>query len=400
MEKEWNFDEIIDRSGTRSVKWEPSVLGAKFGKGRDDLLPMWVADMDFFCPPVVKKAMASRLDHQIYGYTLQDKDHNSALIDWYRRRHGWTIQEEWVLNTPGVVPAVNYLVQRFSKPGDKILIQPPVYYPFARAIETGGRRVAENPLAIIRGRYQMDFDDLREKAADPRVKAAILCSPHNPVGRVWTREELDCFGQICLDNNVLVFADEIHCDLVMPGHAHTCFQSICDRFANNSITANAASKTFNLAGLSHSNLIVPDERIRTEMGLFFETLGGNPRGGGTLFGAIAARAAYEEGEPWLEDLIDYLYENYRYLKQQLETRVPGVRIVDLEATYLPWVDFRSLELTSEQIADIVEQKAGLALDHGPWFGTGGEGFERINIACPRALVERAVDALVEAFSSV
>ena len=397
MEKDWNFDEIIDRSNTGSMKWEPSVLVSQFGADREALLPLWVADMDFYCPTVVRKAMEDRMAHQIYGYTIQDKEHDEALIDWYGRRHNWEIKSGWILNTPGVVPAVNYLVQRFTQPGDGVIIQTPVYYPFAAAIRKNGRQIIDNPLQIVNHRYEMDFKDLARKAADPRAKMVILCSPHNPVGRVWPKEELEAFGKICIDNNVLIFADEIHCDLVMPGFKHTSFQSISKQFAENSIAANAASKTFNLAGLSHSSLVVPNPGLRNELGVYFETLGMNTRGSGSLFGAIATRAAYEMAEPWLWDLISYLNENYTYLKHRVESDLPGVKVYDLEATYLPWMDFRELGLSSEKIVDIVEKEAGLALDHGDWFGENGAGFERVNIACPRGLLEKAVDALVNAF---
>ncbi|MCG8615094.1 MAG: pyridoxal phosphate-dependent aminotransferase [Desulfobacterales bacterium] len=399
MEKDWNFDEVIDRSDTGSMKWEPEILRLKFGPGRENLMPLWVADMDFYCPTVVEEAMAERLSHRIYGYTLQDPDYNKALIQWYGRRHNWEIKEPWLMSTPGIVPAVNYLVQRFTCPGDGVLIQTPVYYPFAEAIRNNGRTIVDNPLVISEGRYEMDFRDLAEKAGDPRVKMAILCSPHNPVGRVWTREELTRFGDICMDNNVLVFADEIHCDLVMPGFSHLSFQSISERFARGSIAANAASKTFNLAGLSHSSLVIPDPGKRADMSLYFQTLGMNPRGSGSLFGAIAARAAYMSAEPWLTDLIDYLHGNYIYLKQRIESEIPGAKVFDLQATYLPWIDFRPLGLCSEEVVRRVEKEAGLALDHGDWFGENGKGFERINIACPRPLLEKAVNGLVSAFAS-
>jgi len=273
LERDWNFDEIIDRSNTGSMKWEPGVLKVKFGEGRENLLPLWVADMDFLSPSVVRKAMEDRLAHQIYGYTMMDAEYNEALISWYQRRHQWEIKKDWILNSPGVVPATNYLVQRFTSPGDKVLIQTPVYYPFAQSIVSNGRQVLENPLKINDGRYQMDFDDLATKAADPRVKLAILCSPHNPVGRVWTQKELEQFGKICFENNVLVFADEIHCDLIMPGFKHICFQDICDEFAQHSITANSASKTFNLAGLQQSSLIIPNARLRNEVAHFLKIWG-------------------------------------------------------------------------------------------------------------------------------
>lgn len=394
---DWDFDQIIDRKNTGSVKWSPDILRARFGKGREHLTPFWVADMDFYCPPAVHRAMAERLDHRIYGYSLPDSRYLPALTDWFRRRHRWEISPGSVLSTPGIVPAVNYVIQRFSKPGDKVIIQSPVYYPFATAIETNGRAVADNPLKVVGGRYEMDLDHLALVAADPRVKIAILCSPHNPVGRVWTREELEAFGRICLDNGVLVLSDEIHCDLVMPGHCHIPFQTLSEAFAFGSIAATAASKTFNLAGLSQSALIIPDPAKRQELGIFFETLGLNPKGTGTLFGAIASRAAYEEGEAWLDDLIPYLWENYTFLKGEIENRLPGVRVAALEGTYLPWIDFTGLGLSADEIVAISEMKAGLALDPGDWFGQGGGGFMRINIACPRALLKEAAASLVAAF---
>lgn len=322
MTTQWNFDQIIDRSGTGSMKWEPEVLNAKFGPDSEELLPLWVADMDFYGPPCVQEAMQERLNHGVFGYTIHDPGYDRALTDWLSRRHSWEIQSDWIVTSPGIVPAVNYIVQRFSNPGDHVLIQTPVYYPFASSITANGRIICDNPLVYADGTYQMDYEDLAEKTRDPRVKLAVLCSPHNPVGRVWTKEELKRFGDICMDNNVLVIADEIHCDLVMPGHIHTCFAGICDEFAMNTITANAPSKTFNLAGLAQSSLIIPNPVIRRDMGIFFETLGLGSRGGGTLFGAVAARAAWEKGEPWLEDLIQYLYANFLYLKETVEAGLP------------------------------------------------------------------------------
>jgi len=397
-EKDWNFDEVIDRSSTGSMKWEPAVLRATFGRGKEDLLPLWVADMDFKCPSVVRQAMEKRLAHQIYGYTMQGPDYNAAVISWYRRRHQWDIKSEWILTTPGIVPATHYLIQRFSKPGDKILIQTPVYYPFARAIAANGRTIVENPLNISDGCYEMDFEDLAEKVRDPRVKVAVLCSPHNPVGRVWTKAELEQFGNICMASGVLVFADEIHCDLIMPGFKHICFQNISPDFARHSIAANAASKTFNLAGLQQSNIIIPNARLRSDFSIYMETLGVGPRGGGTLFGAIATQAAYNGAEPWLDDLLFYLRQNYLYLKDSLEANLPGIRVFSLEGTYLAWVDFRPLGLTPEQIIQKIENNAGLALDHGEWFGKDGAGFERFNLACPRSVLKKAVAAVVKAFA--
>ncbi len=399
IEKDWNFNEIIDRSNTCSMKWEPDVLRVKFGPERGNLLPLWVADMDFKCPSVVRKSMEKRLAHEIYGYTVPDPGYNKALISWYKNRHQWDIKNNWILTSPGIVPATNYLIQRFSMPGDKILIQTPVYYPFAQSITGNGRGILENPLKIVEGRYQMDFDDLTKKVKDPRVKVAILCNPHNPVGRVWTRDELEQFGKICLDNHVLVFADEIHCDLIMPGSKHICFQNISQEFAQHSIAANAASKTFNLAGLQQSSLIIPNDKLRNEFSIYFETLGVGPKGCGTMFGAIATQAAYNGAEAWLEGLIVYRHENFIYLKTSLEEQLPGVKVFDLEGTYLAWVDFKPLGLSPEKIIQTIEQGAGVALDHGDWFGDNGGGFERFNIACPRLILEKAVEAVVAAFKN-
>lgn len=396
MFKDWNFDEIIDRTGTASMKWEPGVLSAVFGEGKEDLLPLWVADMDFKCPTVVRRAMEQRLAHQIYGYSLVDPAYAPALISWYKRRHQWEIDEEWILTTPGIVPAAHYIVQRFTQPGDKVLIQPPVYYPFNRAIENSGRRILENPLRIRDGHYRMDFDDLEKKVRDPRAKLVILCSPHNPVGRVWTQEELETFGQICIRHGVLVFSDEIHCDLMMPGHWHTCFASISEAFARYSITGLAASKTFNLAGLQQSSLIIPDAGLRREMAAQIENLGFVNAIGGTLFGAVAAAAAYNGAESWLDDLIVYLHGNFEYLKAYLETHLPGVHVFDLQGTYLPWVDFRKTGLERDRMIQALEEDAKVGLDHGSWFGENGAGFERFNIACPRATLVQAVEATVAA----
>lgn len=396
MTKDWDFDEIIDRTGTASMKWEPAVLSSVFGDAKTDLLPLWVADMDFKCPAVVREAMEKRLAHQIYGYSLLDPSYFPALISWYMRRHQWEIDEKWILTTPGVVPATNYIVQRFTQPGDRVLIQTPVYYPFARAIQNNGRRILENPLRIVDGNYAMDFEDLEKKVRDPRAKLAILCSPHNPVGRVWTREELETFGDICIKNGILVFSDEIHCDLIMPGYKHTCFPTVSKTFEQHSITGLAASKTFNLAGLQQSSIIIPNPRLRREMATQIENLGFVNSIGGTLFGAVAAAAAYSGAEPWLEDLVVYLKGNFNYLRDSLETRLPGVHVFELQGTYLVWVDFRKTGLEKDLMRDALEKDAKVALDHGDWFGENGCGFERFNIACPRATLARALDSVVSA----
>lgn len=399
MKKNWNFDEIVDRSHTASMKWEPSVLRRIFGQGKEDLLPLWVADMDFNCPDCIRKAMAKRLEHQIYGYSLICPEYLPALISWYERRHQWQINENWVLTTPGVVPAINYMVQCFSNPGDRILVQTPVYYPFFKAIVNNGRQILDNPLKNIEGRYEMDFEDLEKKTRDPRVKIAILCSPHNPVGRVWRKSELERFARICIENEVLIISDEIHCDLIMPGVKHTCLAGISESIAQQSIICVAASKTFNLAGLQQSAIIIPNLKIRQLMINQIENLGFTNGIGGTLFGAVAAAAAYNEAEPWLDDLIIYLHDNFKYLKKTLETELPGVRFSDLEGTYLAWADFRNLGFSSEKQKMLLEEKAKVGLDHGDWFGQNGIGFERFNVACPRELLKKAAESIVWAFKA-
>jgi len=393
----WNFDEVIDRRNTASMKWEPHQLRKRFGEGKENLLPLWVADMDFKSPTVVKEAIIKRLEHQIYGYSLIDTSYHEALISWYHRRHQWEIKDNWIATTPGIVPAIHYIVQQFSNPGDKIIIQTPVYYPFAEGIRNNGRQVLENPLKIIDEHYRMDFTDLEAKAKNPRVKIAILCSPHNPVGRVWTREELERFGTICIDNGILVFSDEIHCDLIMPGYKHICFPSISETFAQHAITASAASKTFNLAGLQQSSIIIPNERLRQEFLIHIENLGFVSKIGGTLFGAIGATAAYNGAEQWLDDLLVYLHGNFKYIKRHLEAQIPGITVYTLQGTYLVWADFRALGLTGKEIIRIIEEEAEIGLDHGEWFGEAGTGFERFNIACPREILKKAVEQTVNAF---
>ncbi len=397
MKKDWDFDEMIDRSHTGSMKWEPEVLNRVFGKGKEGLLPLWVADMDFKCPKPIRKAMENRISHQIYGYSITEPSYYSALISWYERRHQWSIAKDWILTTPGVVPAITYMIQCFTNPGDKVLIQPPVYYPFARSILNNGRQIQVNPLQIIDGQYEMDFDDLEIKAKDPRVKLAILCSPHNPVGRVWKRDELEMFGKICIENNILIISDEIHCDLIMPGHKHTCFPTLSEEFAQNSVTGIAASKTFNLAGLQQSSIIIPNPDIRARLFTHLENLGFINGVGGTLFGAFAATAAYNEAEEWLDDLLIYLNDNFNFLKTTLEKELPGVKVFDLEGTYLAWADFRELGHDNENQVRLLEETAKVGLDHGNWFGDNGTGFERFNIACPRTILEKAINSVIAAF---
>ncbi|MDK2867026.1 MAG: cysteine-S-conjugate beta-lyase [Clostridiales bacterium] len=385
---QYQFDKIIDRKNTNSVKWEPNVLKMMFGD--EDMLPMWVADMDFKCPDPVVEALVKRAEHGIYGYADIDESYYEAIVDWNARRNKWQLDKSWIVFTPGVVPAVNYLVQTFCKTGDKVIIQNPVYYPFSMAINNNGAGIVLNPLKEEAGDYVMDYEDLEAKAKDPRVRMLILCSPHNPVGRVWRKEELERLGEICLANDVLVVADEIHSDLIMSGHQHTPFASISEAFANNSITCVAPSKTFNLAGLQVSNIIIPNDKLRKE---YQVTLENNAIRHPNTFGIVALEAAYTKGEPWLEAVLAYIEGNMDFIKTFVDERLPGVTFKKPEGTYLAWLDFRGLNMDQSTLEKWMQRDLKLALDEGYIFGSGGEGFERINAACPRSLIEEALSRI-------
>ena len=394
----YDFDREINRRGTNSVKWE-------FIHGRDELvyreepddsaadtrlLPMWVADMDFPCPEPVVEALVARTQNRIFGYTAPTDSYYSAIVNWMNKRHGWEIVPEWICTTPGVVPALNMLVKTFIAPGDKVLIQPPVYYPFKKAVENNDGVLATNSLIYENGRYRMDFADLGLKAKDPKVKMVILCSPHNPVGRVWTREELLRFGEICMKNNVLVVSDEIHGDLILDGHVFTPFAGISEAFAQNSITCTAPSKTFNLAGLKTSNIIIANEQLRLR---FRKTLDRSALKSVGAFGVVALEAAYNHGEEWLVQVLDYITGNLRYLEEYIAGHLPQITVVPLEGTYLVWLDLRKLGLGKLELEQVMLKEAKVFLDEGYIFGIEGEGFERINIACPRSILVEALERI-------
>ena len=396
-----DFDIEIDRRYTGSVKWEFAIdsedpsqksrTDACFGSNR--VLPMWVADMDFPSPEPVIKALQKRAQHGIFGYTQPDQAYLEAVTGWMKKRHGWHVEESWIVTTQGVVPALHLLVRALTQPGDKILIQRPVYYPFFSAIEKNGCRIVSNSLVMTDGQYRMDYDDLETKAADPDVKLAILCSPHNPVGRVWTREEIQRFGHICLRNHVRVISDEIHGDLVYPGVTFSPFAVADSAFQENTVVCTAPSKTFNLAGLQTSNIFIPDTNIRQK---FKESLLANGLSGLNPFGMTACRAAYEEGEPWLEDLLHYLKANLDALVNFFESEIPEIKVIHPEGTYLVWFDCRSLGLDKHQLRNLFLDQARVFLDEGNLFGPEGDGFERINIACPRSLLMEALGRIFAA----
>jgi len=399
------FDEKIDRKGTNSLKWE---FMQREGDplhwdhtdrcfGEDRLLPMWVADMDFCSPEPVVTALVERSQQGIYGYTAPTQAFYQSVVNWMARRHGWRIEPEWVCVTPGVVPALNMLVQSFISPGDRVLIQPPVYYPFYSAIENNGGEVAANPLILEGGRYQMDFTGLEEKAKDPRVKMAILCNPHNPVGRVWREHELLRFGEICMENNVLIVSDEIHGDLIYRGHAFTPFAKIRDDFAQHSVICTAPSKTFNLAGLQTSCIIIPNHELRSR---FRKTIHKNGLELMGSFGVVALQAAYDHGAEWLDQALGYVQANLDYLEGYLAKHIPQISVIRPEGTYLVWLDCRGLGLDRPGLRRLMMEQARVYLDDGIIFGPQGEGFERINIACPRSMLSEALDRICKAVAEL
>ena len=385
----YKFDEIVDRSNTSSIKWDPEILLENFGV--EDCLPLWVADMDFEVAPAIKEALVKVAEHGVYGYSGTTK-HMDAFMKWVERRFDWTIQSNWLLNTPGVVTAFNAAIQTYTRPGDQVIIQRPVYYPFTDAIVNNGRRVSSNSLILNdEGRYEIDFEDFEIRAKDPNTTMFLLCSPHNPVSRLWTKEELSKMMRICQENNVLVVSDEIHADLVMPGYKHHPAATLDEMYLNNLVTLMAPSKTFNLAGMQLSYVVISDEMKRQR---FARTLEQSSIGIVNRFSFESAIAAYNDSEDWLESVINYIHENYKYMKAYFKNELPEIEIHELEATYLAWMDFRSLNLTLDELSTTIFKDAKVGLDGGDWFGPEGEGFMRMNLACPREVIEKACEAIV------
>ena len=368
----YDFDEIIPRRGTNSYKWDSA--------GDADVLPMWVADMDFRTAPPVVEALRKRVEHGIFGYVRVPDAYYAAVTNWFARRHDWQIEKEWIIYTTGVVPALSAVIKALTVPGDKVMVQTPVYNCFFSSIRNNGCGMITNPLIYRNGTYQIDFADLEQKAANPNVKVLLLCNPHNPAGRVWTKQELTRIGDICIRNNVWVVADEIHCELVFPGHTYIPFASISQEFLMHSVTCTSPSKAFNLAGLQIANIISADTDIRTKIDKAInvnEVCDVNP------FGVEALMAAYNDSEEWLEELKQYLFANYIYLKGYFDEYLPEFPVMMLEGTYLVWVDCSVLNQTSAEIVKDLLKKEKLWVNKGSLYGETGEGFIRINIACPR-----------------
>jgi cysteine-S-conjugate beta-lyase len=386
------FDERINRFDTHSVKWDHT--GAIFEK--EDLLPMWVADMDFRAPQPVIDALTTRIQHGIFGYSMPTENTKSAIQGWLNRRHNWSIQQDWIVFTPGVVPALSAAVNTYTEKGEKVVIQSPVYYPFRDMVEKSEREVVDNPLVRRNGKYEMDFHDLEMKLDDPEVKMLLLCNPHNPVGRVWKKEELMKLAELCFAHNVLIVSDDIHFDLIFKGYQHTLISSLSNEIAANTITCIAPSKTFNLAGMQLSTIIIPDEEKREKFNAYMGKLG---LFAPSPFGITAVEAAYNHGEEWLDELMDYLQGNLSYLTTFINERLPQIDVIEPEGTYLVWLDFNKLDMSHEELEQFVQGEARLALDEGYIFGEGGKGFERINIACPRSVLQEGLERLEKAFKA-
>lgn len=379
---QYDFEGIIDRYDLASSKWEGmKALRPTVSRG---VVPFSVADMEFANPPQIVEGLKQYLEKTILGYAAaHDPEYLRVVCGWMKKRHDWEIRPEWICNSPGVVSAFFWAIQAFSDPGDGVIVQTPVYYPFFNAINRNGRKLVRNPLILDGDRYIMDFEDLERKARDPRTKILLFCSPHNPVGRVWTREELGRVGDICLRNGVFIISDEIHFDLVMPGHRHTVFATLSPELADNMMVCTAPSKTFNIAGLKTSNIILSDAKNRQR---FIAQTERNGFSSLCLLGYEACKIAYSQCEDWLEAALAVMYKNHLELKKFMASHIPEIKVFDLEGTYLQWMDFRGLGLESEKLETMLHDEAELFFDEGGIFGEEAEGFERMNIACPTSVM--------------
>ncbi|MGY0567545.1 MalY/PatB family protein [Bacillus safensis] len=386
-----NFDEQIIRKGSKSVKWDQ----AESLFLTTDALPMWVADMDFKAPQVVLDALKERLDHGVFGYAFQDQDTQQAVAGWLKRRHGWTIQTDAVTFTPGIVTALSFAVQAFTAPHDEVVIQSPVYTPFYQMIERNGRTVSTNPLKIENNRYMMDFDDLEKKLSRPKAKLMFLCHPHNPSGRAWSKEELKRVGDLCVKHGVTVVSDEIHSDLMLYGKQHVPFASLSDDIAHITVTCIAPSKTFNLAGLQASAIIISDEEKRT---LFNNEVQRNGLSKLNAFAIPAMEAAYRHGDEWLDALVLYLEGNMKMAMDYIDEYLPNMRYMKPDASYLLWLDIRDYQFSQAELKRNLLKKGKVILELGHVYGHEGDGFIRINLGCPASTVKEGLKRLHQAFT--
>lgn len=388
-----NFNEIIDRRNTNSLKYD-------FGmerKHRSDLLPLWIADMDFRLPQDVLEDLHRAVSHGIFGYSESKDDYFFPLYDWFSKYFDWDIKKDWLIQTPGVVFAIAMAIKAFTKENDGIMIQQPVYYPFSECILDNKRKLVNNQLHYQNGRYTIDFDDFEKKIIKEQVKLFLLCSPQNPTGRVWTKEELTRIGEICFKYHVLILSDEIHCDFTYPGHTHTVFASISENFAQNSILCTSPSKTFNMAGLQISNIFIPNPKIRTAFRHEIDASGYSQL---NTLGLVACQSVYTKGESWLKELKEYLKGNLDFVREFLKQNIPAIKLVEPDGTYLIWLDCSELELSYKELERLIIDKANLWLDGGIIFGRETALFERINIACPRSVLKQALTSLKEAIQEL
>ena len=389
----YNFDEIIDRRNTDCLKYDFAVERGKPA----DILPLWVADMDFRTAPGIIERAVEDAGFGIYGYTESKDNYFQAVASWYQNYFDWEVEKKWLVKTPGIVFAIGVAIQALTREGDGVMIQQPVYYPFGEVIKDSGRKLVDNTLVLKDGHYEIDFEDFEEKIAQNHVKLFVLCSPHNPVGRVWTLDELRKMGEICLKHDVKVVSDEIHSDFVYEGRKHYVFTTVAPAFEEISIICTAPSKTFNLAGLQVSNIFIPNAQIRKS---FLRQMSAVGYSQVNMIGLHACQAAYETGREWLEELKIYLKDNLDFVRTYLEENLPQIKLIEPEGTYLIWLDCRALGLPEEKLEHLIVHEAKLWLDSGAIFGDVGEGFERINIACPRVVLKEALERLNRAVSGL
>lgn len=389
----YNFDEKIDRRGTNSLKYDFAVERGK----PEGILPLWVADMDLRAPIEVRESLAEAAQHGIYGYSEVKAHYFEAVRDWMKMYHDWEVKPEWLIKTPGIVYAVAAAIHAFTKEGDGCMMQNPGYYSIEQVIKDNGRVLVENLLHEENGYFTMDFEDMERKIAAENVKMFILVNPHNPVGRVWSREELQRLGEICLKHDIIIISDEIHEDFVYPGHKHIVLAGMDERFRDITITCTAPSKTFNIAGLQVSNIFIANPEMMSAFKKEIDKTGYSQL---NQMGLVACESAYRYGRDWLEQLSVYLQENLAFARSFIRENMPGVRLVEPEGTYFLWLDFRKLPVSDDELDKLIIYKAGLWLDSGRIFGSEGAGFQRINMACPRATLEEALTRLANALRKI
>lgn len=389
----YDFDKIVDRTGSGDLKHE--VLAERYG--RADLLPLWVADMDFETPEFITVALRRRLEHSLFGYTVEPKDYWPTVQKWIKDHHGWDVKREWLSYIPGIVKGIGMVINVFTKPDEKVIIQPPVYHPFRLTPEGNGREVVYNPLKENSdGSYSMDFDNL-EEVADDKCKVLILSNPHNPAGIVWDKDTLARLAEFCYDHNILVISDEIHCDMALWGNTHVPFATASDKAAQCSITFGAPSKTFNIAGIVSSYSIIPNDEIRNR---FYTWLAANELNEAPMFSPIATIAAFKNGEHWRKAMLHYVEQNIIFMEEYCKTHLPEIKPLRPEASFLVWLDCRALGLNHEQLIDLFVNKAHLALNDGEMFGKGGAGFMRVNVGTSRAILTKALEQLTKAVAGI